>query len=61
LDVTSGGEFWMVAVGPARWAILTLGLDDTRVPFLLTKDGATASASGRRPLPRFGVIPPPGA
>jgi hypothetical protein len=29
-DVTSGGEFWMVAVGPARWAILTLGFFDTR-------------------------------
>jgi hypothetical protein len=23
-DVTSGGEFWTVAVGPAKWAILGL-------------------------------------
>jgi hypothetical protein len=30
LDVTSGGEFWMVAVGPARWAILTRFFADTR-------------------------------
>jgi hypothetical protein len=25
-DVTSGGEFWMVAVGPAKWAILGLSV-----------------------------------
>jgi hypothetical protein len=43
-DVTNGGVFWMVAVGPAKWAMRVLLLSFIASPQLCTKADNLGSA-----------------